>query len=135
MEKTFRTRTPIPLVARVDRAYVDIGGEIVLVELKTLRSDRVYPRDVIQLSVQKMALEGQTREKVASHGFVTVQIPKSCATPRSHRVALMDSSEIVALHGRRADVIAGRMLPRYAGSSKACKGCAFRDRCDRSSGQ
>jgi CRISPR/Cas system-associated exonuclease Cas4 (RecB family) len=130
MEKTFRTRAPTPLVALIDRAYRDTGGELVLVELKTRWSKRAYATDVIQLSVQKLALEGQTGQKVAAHGFVTVKMPRGTAAPRSYRVELMDSTQIAALYRRREDVIAGRVAPRYADSSRACKGCAFRDRCD-----
>lgn len=85
MEKLFRVRSPVSLVARVDRAYRRPDGELVLVELKTRRSDRAYATDVIQLSAQKMALEGQTGQHVADHGFVTVQRPKGTAAPRSHR--------------------------------------------------
>ncbi len=131
MEKLFRVRSPVSLVARVDRAYRRPDGELVLVELKTRRSDRAYATDVIQLSAQKMALEGQTGQHVADHGFVTVQRPKGTAAPRSHRVELLDASKIAALYRRREDIIGGRLMPRYADSSSACRGCAFRSRCDR----
>ena len=131
MEKQFRIRGPVPLVARVDRAYRAADGAIVLVELKTRWKDRPYPTDVIQLSAQKMALEGQAGLRVAEHAFVTVQRPAWNTTKRSHKVQLMPSSEIVALHRRREDVIAGRITPRYAHSAGACKGCAFRAHCDR----
>lgn len=131
MEKLFRVRAPVPLVVRVDRAYRRPGGELVLVELKTRWSDRAYATDVIQLSVQKMTLEGQTGQRVAPHGFVTVQRPMGTAAARSHRVELLDAAKIVALYRRREDIISGRLIPRYAASSSACKGCAFRSRCDR----
>lgn len=133
MEKQFRVRGPVPLVARVDRAYQAADGAIVLVELKTRWRSRPYPTDVIQLSAQKMALEGQTGLRVAEHAFVTVRRPTRNATKRSHKVQLMPSSEIVALHRRREDVIVGKAAPRYANSAGACKGCAFRSVCDRGS--
>lgn len=131
MEKQFRIRGPIPLVARIDRAYRAADGAIVLVELKTRLKDRPYPTDVIQLSTQKMALEGQTGLRVAEHAFVTIQRPTTNARHRSHKVRLVPASEIVALHRRREDVIAGRISPRYAHSARSCQGCAFRARCDR----
>jgi CRISPR-associated exonuclease Cas4 len=130
MEAQFRIRAPIPLVARVDRAYRGEDGELVLVELKTRRSDRVYATDVIQLSAQRLALEGQTRQRVAATGFVTVQLPEGSGAARSHRVELLDATEVVALHRRREDIISGRIAPRYADSRSACEGCAFRARCD-----
>lgn len=131
IEKHFRIRGPVPLIAKVDRAYQAADGVIVLVELKTRSKDWPYLSDVIQLSAQKMAIVGQTGLRVAEHAFVTVQRPTWNATKRSHEVQSMPSSEIVALHRRREDVIAGRITPRYAHSVGACKGCAFRARCDR----
>lgn len=131
MEEQFRIRAPIPLVARVDRAYRAANGEIVLVELKTRWSDRAYATDVIQLSAQKMAIEAQTRQRVSAHGFVTVQAPDGAAAPRSHQVGLIDTSRVIALFRRRAGIVSGRITPRYADSRSACEGCAFRVRCDR----
>lgn len=57
MEKQFRIRKPISLIARIDRAYRAADGAIVLVELKTRWKNRAYATDVIQLSAQRMALE------------------------------------------------------------------------------
>jgi CRISPR-associated exonuclease Cas4 len=131
MEEQFRIRTPIPLVARVDRVYREADGDLVLVELKTRRSDRVYVTDVIQLSVQRMAVKGQTRRRVAAHGFVSVQTPGGTAASRAHRVKLLEPSDVVALYRRREDIVAGRVVPKYAESSSACRACAFRAHCDR----
>lgn len=131
MEKQFRIRGPVPLVARIDRAYQGADGVIVLVELKTRWKSRPYLSDVIQLSAQKMALEGQMGLRVAEHAFVTVQRPTRSSGHRSHKVQLVPPSEIVELHRRREDVIAGRIVPRHAHSADACKGCAFRSDCDR----
>lgn len=131
MEKQFRIRGPVPLVARVDRAYRDVDGAVVLVELKTRWRNRPYLTDVIQLSVQRMVIEGQTGQQVATHGFVTIQRPRGPAFPRSHRVDLMDAPEILALYRRREEIIGERTSPRYASSRSACKGCAFRSLCDR----
>lgn len=131
MEKLFRICKPIALVARIDRAYRDGDGAIALVELKTRWKNRPYTTDVIQLSAQKMAIEGQTGLRVAEHAFVTVERPMTSAKHRSHKVKLMAPSEIVALYRRREGVIAGKISPKYAHSPSACKGCAFRSRCDR----
>lgn len=86
MEKQFRIRRPISLLARIDRAYQAADGTIVLVELKTRWKNRAYPTDVIQLSAQRMALEGQTGQRVAAHAFATVQKPTKTAAQRSYRV-------------------------------------------------
>lgn len=134
MEKQFRIREPVSLIARIDRAYRVADGAIVLVELKSRWKNRAYASDVVQLSAQKMALEGQTGQQVAAHAFVTVQKPKKAGEQRSHRVELMASSEVVALYRRRQDVVAGLVVPRYADSLRACKDCAFRAACDRPKG-
>jgi CRISPR-associated exonuclease Cas4 len=131
IEKQFRVRAPVPLVARVDRAYRHADGVLVLVELKTRWSDRAYATDVIQLSVQRMALEGQTGQRVAAHGFMTVQRPKGTAALRSHRVELLSAAKIIALYRRRENLIAGTLTPTYADSPSACQGCAFLSHCDR----
>lgn len=132
MEKQFRVRQPVSLVARIDRAYRAADGTIVLVELKTRWRNRPYATDMVQLSAQRMALEGQTGQPVAEHAFVTVQRPTEEASERrSHRVQLMEPAKVVALYRRRQDIIAGRVEPRYADPSRACKGCASRARCDR----
>jgi CRISPR-associated exonuclease Cas4 len=65
---------------------------------------------------------------------VMVQQPTKTAEQHSHKVDLIVSSEILALYRRRKDVIDGRIAPRYAGSSTACTGCAFRSLCDRPRG-
>ncbi len=131
MEKQFRIHKPISLVARIDRGYRAVDGVIVLVELKTRWKNRAYATDVIQLSAQRMALEGQTGQRVAAHAFVTVQRPTKAAEQWSHRVELMKPSEVLALYRRRQDIVAGRVAPRYSDSFRACKACAFRELCDK----
>ena len=69
MEKLFRIREPIRLVAKVDRVYRLPEGSLVLVELKTRWRDRVLPCDIIQLSAQKLAIERQTGEAVEPYAL------------------------------------------------------------------
>lgn len=131
MEKQFRSRSPISLVARLDRAYRLPNGRIVLVELKTRWADRAYLSDIIQLSAQKLALESQTGEVVEPYAFVTVLQPTHRRRWQSHRVMLLDAGQLLALARRREAILAGRVAPTYAASSRACVDCAFRSRCDR----
>lgn len=132
VEKLFKTRRPFLLTARVDRGYRVDDGSVVLVELKTRRQDRVYASDLIQLSAQKLAVEQQTGQRVASYAFVTVErVDQPGGRRRSHRVTLLSKGDMVALQGRRNDVLVGRVAPTYAASLQACNVCAFRSRCDR----
>lgn len=131
MEKLFRIRTPIPLVAKVDRVYRLPGGSLVLVELKTRWRDRAYPSDVIQLSAQKIAIECQTGGLVEAFAFVSVLRPTSRRRWTSYRVRLLDEDQLVALAQRRAQILSLQAEPVYASSVRACTGCAFRPKCDR----
>ena len=66
-EKLFRTWRPFPLVAKVDRAYL-LGEIIVLVELKTRKAPTVYRSDIIELSAQRVAIEG-SKQRTKWHCF------------------------------------------------------------------
>lgn len=129
MEKLFRIREPIPLVARVDRAYRLPGGSLVLVELKTRKMNRPYLSDVIQLSAQRLAIEMLTGEVVEAYGFVSVLGRNR--KMRSHQVPLLDAVEVVDLYRRRDAIRTGRAPPAYASTESACRGCTLRSRCDR----
>ena len=129
-EALFRTERPFPLVAKLDRAYRLRSGVLVLVELKTRKVDRPYASDVIQLSAQKLAIEGRTGERVAPYAFVSVLRPTGWRSLRHHRVALLTAEEVEALRRRREAIVVGRASAQYARSREACAECAFRARCD-----
>lgn len=135
MEQLFRIRDPIPLVARVDRAYRLPGGSLVLVELKSRKRNRPYLSDVIQLSAQRLAIEMQTGEVVEPYGFVSVPPRSSLGSFSSHRVGLLSTADLVRLYARRAEVLALRVVPDYAASKITCDGCALRSKCDRFGGR
>jgi hypothetical protein len=111
-ETLFRVSKPVGLVARLDRAYQMPSGLVVLVEFKSRWINRPILSDVIQLSVQRMAVEGQTRQAVASHGYVVVKAPGKHAPQTAHRVELMSDVQVLALIKRRDDILAGRVAPQ-----------------------
>ncbi|UEC01646.1 PD-(D/E)XK nuclease family protein [Burkholderia vietnamiensis] len=131
LERTFRISEPFQLVAKVDRAYRLPRGSLVLVELKTRRQSRPYLSDIIQLSAQRLAIEGQTGEAVESYAFVSIPAAGRRGGFRSHRVQLLDAETIVRIHARREAILAGLDAPTYALSERACVGCALRSKCDR----
>jgi hypothetical protein len=88
------------------------SGLVVLVEFKSRWINRPLLSDVIQLSVQRMAVEGQTRQAVASHGYVVVKAPGKHAPQTAHRVELMSDVQVLALIKRRDDILAGRVAPQ-----------------------
>ena len=131
MERLFRISTPVGLVAKLDRAYREPSGLIVLVEFKTRWRNQPFLSDVIQLSAQRMAVMGQTGQPVASYAYVMVKAPTRRALPIAHRVRLMTDEQVVALVRRREEILAGRgVLPRKSSSLKTCDACAFRADCD-----
>ena len=130
MEKRFRTRRPIHLVAQLDRAYRAPDGALVLVELKT-RWGGPQISDVIQLSAQRMAIKGHTGQRVASHAFVTIERPGVNRLLRWHRVQLLDDAQLVDLAHRRTEILDGRAVAHYAGKVEACHRCPYRSECGR----
>jgi len=110
----------------VDRGYRRHDGTITLVELKTRETDRIYRSDLIELSAQRVALEGATGEQVDCFGIVVVQVG---ARNHAHRVRLMSRRAILDLAMRRARLLDGDALPRPAASHRLCAACFYRSRC------
>lgn len=130
MEKLFRVSSPVGLVAKLDRAYRMPSGLIVLVEFKSRWINRPFMSDVIQLSVQRMAVQGETGQAVASYGYVVVKAPSKRAPQTAYFVELMSDAEVIALVRRREELLARQIAPRYSMSQKMCRKCAFRLQCD-----
>lgn len=130
IEQVFRTRSPIRLVARVDRGYRHSDGVITLVELKTRAANRVYFSDVIELSAQRLAVQTQTGQRVAAHGYVLLQLTDG-GPKIPHRVTLLTVPEVVALARRREAILAAEALPRCTSVKALCARCAFERECVR----
>lgn len=130
IEKTFRATSPVPLAAKLDRAYRLPSGQLVLVELKTRWNGGPNLSDVIQLSAQRVALSAATGQTVASEAFVLTARRGVRRTPIAHRVDLLSADQVVALVRRREAILADRIYPRYAAEAGHCRGCAFRNQCD-----
>ncbi len=116
--------------ARVDRAYRNPAGVLVLVELKTRAADRIYLSDVIELSAQSLAIEGRQGEHVSGTAYVLV---KSVRYPngRFHEVRLMPAERVIALATRRERLLSEIDPPRPSSNERLCGGCSFRTNCCR----
>ncbi len=125
-ERTFRSGDDRPVVARVDRAYRAGNGLIVLVELKTRQADRVHLSDIIELSAQRVALEGETGEPVARVAWVVVE---SQGRRTAHRVTLLPPRVVWDLAARRDALLAGVESPNYPATTGVCAACAHRNQC------
>lgn len=126
-EKLFRDPGPVALTAKVDRAYRVEGKALVLVELKTRRSNRPYHSDVIELSAQRVAIMRQTGEQVARHGYVVVQTEDGSRT--FHRVDLLSAAEVDALINRREAILKGLIRPQNTCAPNLCRQCEFEKKC------
>jgi CRISPR-associated exonuclease Cas4 len=128
VEKTFKTTSPVPIAAKLDRAYRLPSGQLVLVELKTRWNGGPNLSDVIQLSAQRVALSAATGQTVANEAFVLIARPRR--SPVAHRVDLLSVDQVVALVRRREAILANRISPRYTAEAGHCQSCAFRSQCD-----
>jgi hypothetical protein len=126
-ERTFRTWRPFPLVARVDRG-MQVGGVIVLVELKTRARHVVYRSDVIELSAQKLAIEGEGAWPVSSLAYVVTE-QRETRSRKAHQVALWDREALSRLARRRSAILNGDLNPKSAEQVALCRGCALRQAC------
>jgi CRISPR-associated exonuclease Cas4 len=130
VERLFRTRSPLRLVARVDRGYRQQDGSIVLVELKTRRTNRAYFSDIIELSAQRIAVQAQTGKRVAHHAYVLIQqVPSGRKVP--HRVDLLPTDDVVALAQRREAILTKASVPCCARAESLCAECVFETPCKR----
>jgi CRISPR-associated exonuclease Cas4 len=126
-ERTFRARTPLRLVARVDRGYRRADGSIVLVELKTRSTSQAYFSDVIELSAQRLAVEAQGN-RVSEYAYVVTQSPGS-RKKRIHLVKLLSGNEVIGLANRREFILTSVQNAGYALERGLCRGCSFSGRC------
>jgi hypothetical protein len=127
-ERSFRSHKR-RLVARLDRAYRTADQGLVLVELKTRSRDEVYLADIIELSVQRLAVQDETGEGVSRQAWVVVEDPAS-RSRRPHKVQLLAAEEVTALQYRyRALRGGGVAAPAPASTQRQCLQCGHRGRC------
>lgn len=127
-ERLLKANEPFAMTARLDRAYRNKNGVIILLELKTRMADRCYPSDVIELSVQRLALMAGSSDLVADYGYVVVQRSAS-ANNVSHRVNLLPREDIIAFVQRREALLSGWVAARFPCAPGLCRSCAFKKSC------
>lgn len=130
IEAAFRTTSPVPIAAKLDRAYRLPSGLLLLVELKTRWNGAPNFSDVIQLSAQRVALSAATGQTVAAEAFVLIARPGARQSPIAHRVDLLSVDQVVALVRRREAILADRISPQYTEEVGHCQSCAFRSQCE-----
>lgn len=132
-ERTFRSHRR-GLVARLDRAYRRDGGELTLVELKTRDRSAVYMRDIIELSVQRLAVQDEVRERVSLDAYVLVQRRKT-GKRAPMKVRLLGEPEVMAMRDRYRELVAGAVRnARPATAPAMCQNCGHLSTCSRTYG-
>jgi hypothetical protein len=127
-EKEFTARSPFPVGAIVDRAYRLSSGQLVLMELKQRERVKSFFSDVVELSVQKLAIEASGGGTVAPYAYVV------CESPATHRktplrVDLLTKGEIVQLSNRHVALQTGRVIPTKVDHPALCEACEYRAEC------
>jgi CRISPR-associated exonuclease Cas4 len=127
-EKEFKAHLPFSVGAIVDRAYRLASGQIVLMELKQRERVKSFFSDVVELSMQKLAIEASGGGTVAPHAYVVCESP---ATRRKTpiRVALLSEGEIIQLRDRHVALKTGRVMPTKVDHPAICEACAYRAEC------
>lgn len=123
---------------RPDQVYRTADGRVVPVDTKVRNARAAYPYDIIQLSLQAVALSQHPANlqgaHVGLHGYVRCVRKgrgRSPARPHYVKVQLLGEQALGELVRRYRDVVAGRVIPGCQSNPRACAGCGYRDRCDR----
>ena len=112
---------------RPDQVYRTSAGQLVAVDTKVRRGERVYPGDVIEVSIQRLALSQASRYvgtvRIAPYAYIRLRPPGGQGRPVYKRVDTLPEAELVKLYRRYQDVVAGRVTPRCQTNPRACAGC------------
>lgn len=117
---------------RPDQVYRTLEGRVVTVETKTRARMATYQSDVIEMSLQALAMEDLYPGQVAPYGYVRVIIRRQgggTAPPKYVRVNLMSRDEIEALYWRYQGIVDGSIKPTCNPSRAACASCSHRAVC------
>ena len=126
-EKVFRAEGPVPISARIDRAYRSSGGGLVLVEFKRRAQRRVHLSDVVELSAQRYAIQ-RAGQVVNRRAYVVVILPDGTRTS-ALPVDLEDEAQVELRATTLVALIALRRAPRGARHGALCASCGHRGGC------
>jgi CRISPR-associated exonuclease Cas4 len=126
-EQSFAIRRPLKLAVRVDRVYDD-GSKLILLELKTRSTTKVYLTDIIELSAQRLALRHSTERPVSDYAFLLQKHPL-LQKQSLRRIELLSEQEILSLSARRTRLMAGLIEPERQVDQRKCARCEYRVEC------
>lgn len=120
------------IAVRPDQVYRTLEGRVVTVETKTRARVTTYKSDIIEMSLQALAMEDLYPGQVAPYGYVRVIIRRQgggTAPPMYVRVNLMSRDKIEALYWRYQGIVDGSIQPTCNPSRAACARCSHRTVC------
>lgn len=126
-EATFEGQGVCQVIARVDRAYELASGLLVLVEFKRRSRGRAFLSDIVELSVQRYAME-ISGYQVSGRAYV-VELTEGAATAKAYPVELEVRRQIERRLLKHLEVRRGIERPRGATSRAVCHGCGHRSAC------
>ena len=123
-ELALEMRHPFALGGRLDLVMQEWGGTLVVHDLKTRKSDRVYDSDRLQLELYALLLRQATGRKVARWAVVRVSVEGKVSARRVELRATSDELEDLArrYHAAAASPLSARM----SAPSWMCARCGFR---------
>jgi hypothetical protein len=121
------------LNAKPDQVFLTVDGRLICVENKSRSWFATYPYDLIELSVQRLALQ-QSRTPtlrhamVADYGYVRV-VNRGTGRSRYIRVDLMDQVALEGLAERYDAIRKRRLQPTAQKNPRACQSCQYASTC------
>lgn len=125
-ETLFEMRSPFPLVGRPDLIMQEWGGLLVIHDLKTRKTARLYASDQLQLSLYALLLRRSTGRKVAPYGYIRLFVDGSLALSK---VDLNRNDK--ALEDLYASFVSKADAPgsaRLTAPAYLCRNCGFKGR-------
>lgn len=126
-ERMFRCTTPVPIVARIDRAYRASDSELILVEFKCRAEHRIHDADVVEMSVQRYVLE-RAGHFVSRRGYVVIARPDGGGC-RALPVELEDSQSVERRAIRLQALRQVTVAPNGSPHPVVCRGCGHAEAC------
>lgn len=138
-EADISTDAPVPLHGRVDQVLLNQATRMAyLVDTKVRRTSRVFPKDIIQMSVYRVILERQSqvylrmKARVSPIAYVRIPVPNSNRS-RYIAVELLGADVVFKLAMRYRELRQYGMAarPTFCASPAFCHGCEVRQVCPR----
>lgn len=125
-ETLFETSRPFPLAGRPDLIMQEWGGLLVIHDLKTRKTARIYASDQLQLSLYALLVRRSTGRAVAPYGYIRLLVG---GRVELSRVALVATEpELERLYSAFMSKAAAPESARLSAPAYLCRNCGFKGR-------